>query len=618
MIAIENLSKSYGGQSLFEDVSVKINSRERIGLVGRNGDGKTTLVRMIIGEETPDSGVISVPKNYCLGYVRQEIAFAEDTVLKEAMRGLPISENDQTWKAEKVLFGLGFCEKDLNRRPDEFSGGFQVRLNLAKVLVSEPDLILLDEPTNYLDITAIRWMERFLVSWPRELLLITHDRSFMDRVITHTLGIHRKKMRKIEGPTEKYYAQIAQEEEIHEKTRINDERRKKEIALFISRFRAKARLANMVQSRVKTLQKMRSLDKLEELKTLDFSFRTKPFSGKYVLRAEALSFGYPGHPELIRNLDLAIAAGERVCIVGPNGRGKTTLLKLLAGLLKPQSGKIACHPHAEKGFYEQTNIQSLVDSRSVEEEILYSFPDMDRQRARNICGAMMFEGDAALKKIAVLSGGEKSRVMLGKILASPVNFLLLDEPTNHLDMDSCDALLAAVDAFEGAVVIVTHNEMFLHALARRLVVFQDDSIRVFEGSYQDFLEKVGWTSEEACEKSDAPDAQPANKKNKKEMRRQRSEIIAQRSRALKPVETRIAQTEARIEQNESRIRGLNDAVMQAVESQDGRRIAELSKDIHGCERAIEALFDELEKLSEAHRAQQAEFDLKLSELDTLS
>ncbi len=293
MIAIENLSKSYGGQSLFEDVSVKINSRERIGLVGRNGDGKTTLFRMIIGEEAPDSGVISVPKNYCLGYVRQEIAFAEDTVLKEAMRGLTVSENDQTWKAEKVLFGLGFSEKDLNRRPDEFSGGFQVRLNLARVLVSEPDLILLDEPTNYLDITAIRWMERFLVSWPRELLLITHDRSFMDRVITHTLGIHRKKMRKIEGPTEKYYAQIAQEEEIHEKTRINDERRKKEIALFISRFRAKARLANMVQSRVKTLQKMRSLDKLEE-QNPDFSVPNQT-AEKYVLRAESLSFGYSGH-----------------------------------------------------------------------------------------------------------------------------------------------------------------------------------------------------------------------------------------------------------------------------------------------------------------------------------
>ncbi len=287
-------------------------------------------------------------------------------------------------------------------------------------------------------------------------------------------------------------------------------------------------------------------------------------------------------------------------------------------MLKPRSGKIVCHPHAEKGFYEQTNIHSLVDSRSVEEEILYSFPDMDRQQARNICGAMMFEGDAALKKISVLSGGEKSRVMLGKILASPVNFLLLDEPTNHLDMDSCDALLAAVDAFEGAVVMVTHNEMFLHAIAQRLVIFQDDSIRVFEGSYQDFLEKVGWTSEEACEKSETPDAQPANKKNKKELRRQRSEIIAQRSRALKPVETRIAQTEALIEQNESKIAALNEAVMQAVKSQDGRRIAELSKDIHGCERAIEELFDALEKLSEAHRAQQTEFDLKLSELDALS
>ncbi|MFW5637509.1 MAG: ATP-binding cassette domain-containing protein, partial [Thermodesulfobacteriota bacterium] len=277
MISVENISKGFGGQVLFEDASFRLNSKERAGLVGRNGHGKTTLLKMVVGEEKPDSGNIIIPKQYRLGYVRQHIDFSEDTVLKEGMKGLLESEKDHHWKVEKILAGLGFSETDMDRNPYEFSGGYQVRLNLAKILVSEPDLLLLDEPTNYLDITSIRWIERFLRGWPRELLLITHDRGFMDKVITHTIAIHRKKIRKIEGDTGKLYDQIAQDEEIYEKTRANDERRRKEIEQFITRFRAKARLANLVQSRVKTLAKMEKRDKLETLKNLDFSFRSKPF-----------------------------------------------------------------------------------------------------------------------------------------------------------------------------------------------------------------------------------------------------------------------------------------------------------------------------------------------------
>ncbi|MBA4369753.1 MAG: ABC transporter ATP-binding protein, partial [Desulfobacterium sp.] len=243
MISVENLSKSFGGNLLFERISFKINSRERIGLVGRNGHGKTTLLRILIGDERPDDGQISLPKHYRIGYVRQNINFQKETVLEECMTGLVESEKDHDWKAEKILAGLGFSETDMQKHPDFFSGGYQVRLNLAKVLVSEPDLLLLDEPTNYLDITSIRWIKKFLCNWPHELLLITHDRGFMDKVVTHTIGIHRKKIRKMKGNTEKFYSQLAQEEEIYEKTRLNDEKRQKEMELFISRFRAKARLA---------------------------------------------------------------------------------------------------------------------------------------------------------------------------------------------------------------------------------------------------------------------------------------------------------------------------------------------------------------------------------------
>ncbi len=256
MISVENLTKSYGVRTLFEEISFKVNARERVGLVARNGHGKTTLFQMIIGEISADDGQINTPKNYRIGYVAQKLDFTEDSLLAESMTALPANEADHHWKAERILTGLGFSQEDLSRPPAEFSGGFQVRLNLAKALIAEPDLLLLDEPTNYLDIETIRWIERFLLNWPHELLLITHDRSFMDHLATHILGIHRKKVKKIEGGTDKYYSQIAQEEEIHEKTRRNSEKRQKEIEQFIGRFRAKARLAGLVQSRIKTLAKM--------------------------------------------------------------------------------------------------------------------------------------------------------------------------------------------------------------------------------------------------------------------------------------------------------------------------------------------------------------------------
>jgi len=620
MIRVENLTKSFGDQILFEGIGFSINQRERVGLVGKNGHGKTTLIRMIAGEEQPDSGSIVIPKNYRIVYVQQHLAFSADSALKEGMLALPEQEKDHYWKVEKILAGLGFSQEDFDRHPAEFSGGLQVRLNLVKALVSEPDLLLLDEPTNFLDITSIRWIEQFLRNWPHELMLITHDRSFMDQVVTHTMGIHRRKLRKIAGNTAKYYDQIAQDEEVYEKTRINDERRRKEIQQFITRFRAKARLANLVQSRIKTLKKLEKKDKLEELKFLDFSFRSSPFPGKQVLSARQLTFGYTNRDPIVRNFSINVGVRERICVVGKNGKGKTTLLKLLAGELRPQSGKIEYHPATVKGFFEQTNISSLVDTRTVEEEILYSHPDIDRQRARNICGAMMFSGDDALKKISVLSGGEKSRVMLGKLLATPVNLLLLDEPTNHLDMESCDALLAAMDIFEGTVIMVTHNEMFLHTLAERLVVFQNDQIETFEGRYQEFLAKGGWHDENSAilnGRSKSTFKTTETKQIRKEMRRKRSEIINLKSKTVKPLEKRIKSIENNIEAHEIELDRLTHSMQQASEDQDGARIAELSRSIHACQATIDELFNELEKVTNEFDTQSRAFDRELEQLDEM-
>ena len=614
MIRVENLTKSFGEQILFDGLDFSVNRKQRVGLVGQNGHGKTTLFRMIAGEERPDSGSIIIPKNYRIDYVRQNLEFTADTALNEGIRALPEQEKDHYWKVEKILAGLGFSREDFDRHPDEFSGGLQVRLNLVKALVAEPDLLLLDEPTNFLDITSIRWVEQFLSNWPHELMLITHDRSFMDKVVTHTMGIYRRNLRKIAGNTTKYYSQIAQDEEVYEKTRINDERRRKEIEQFITRFRAKARLANLVQSRVKTLKKMEKKDKLEELKLLDFSFRSSPFPGKSILTCSNLAFAYNEQKPLIKDFSVTLGTGERVCVVGKNGKGKTTLLKLLAGRLSPQSGQTIYHPSAITGFFEQTNVNSLVDTRTVEEEILYSHPDIDRQRARNICGAMMFSGDDALKKISVLSGGEKSRVMLGKLLATPVNLLLLDEPTNHLDMESCDALLAAIDFFEGTVIMVTHNEMFLHTLADKLIVFQNDEIDVFDGRYQEFLEKGGWHDEKLSEFKDRSLTLPAGanaKLAKKEMRRKRSEIITRRSKAVRPLDKRITRLENDIESHEVELENLNNYMQLASQDQDGTRISEISQSIHACQSNIDKLFDELETATDELDSQNAVFEREL-------
>jgi ATP-binding cassette subfamily F protein 3 len=273
MIQVSNLSKAYGTQVIFDDVGFTVNAGERIGLVGRNGHGKTTLLRMITGEERPDSGVISIPNNYMVGYLSQYLNFSEDSALGECCLRLKPSDDgrDESYKAETVLMGLGFSPEDFSRNPFELSGGYQVRLNIAKLLVSEPNILLLDEPTNYLDIISIRWLTRFLKGWRRELILITHDRDFMDSVTTHTMGIHRAKIRKIAGPTHKLYQQILAEEEVHEQTRINEEKKRKEVEQFINRFRAQATRARAVQSKIKALQRNGRLEKMSGIKDLELN-----------------------------------------------------------------------------------------------------------------------------------------------------------------------------------------------------------------------------------------------------------------------------------------------------------------------------------------------------------
>jgi len=432
MISAQQLTKNYGRAELFKAATFTIHKGERVGLVGRNGSGKTTLFRLIVGEEPPDEGTIVVPRGYRIGLISQHLEFSKETILDEACLGLPETEKDATWKVEKILTGLGFSESDFERRIDTFSGGYQMRLVLAKVLACSPDLLLLDEPTNFLDIVSIRWLEEFLSSWSGELIVISHDRTFMDNVITHVMGIHRSSLKKIRGRTKHYYEQIALEEEVYERKRINLEKKQKQMERFITRFRAKARHASLAQSRMKTLKKMGKKEQLASIQTLSFSFPCAEIPAKTIIRIEELGFSYnQERPFLIEGLEFSVDKGDTVCVIGKNGKGKTTLIKLLAGDLIEVCGTIKRHPRCMIACYEQAHTADLNPESTIEEELMSGADIGEAQRVRTVAGGMMFSGDLMHKRIRVLSGGEKCRVMLGKLLVARHNLLLLDEPTQQ-------------------------------------------------------------------------------------------------------------------------------------------------------------------------------------------
>ena len=616
MLQVTNIEKSYGKQVLFDGVGFTVNPRERVGLVGRNGHGKSTLFRMILGEEHQDSGTITVPSGYTIGHLSQHIHFTEDTVLKEACLALPVNEDhiDESYKAEAILHGLGFTNDDFDCPPSSLSGGYQVRLNLAKVLVSGPNLLLLDEPTNYLDIISVRWLTQFLRAWRNEMIIITHDREFMDSVTTHTMIIHRCKMRKVAGGTQKLYDQILMEEEIYEKTRQNDEKKRKEVEQFINRFRAQATKASAVQSRVKALARHEKLDKLEEIKTLDFKFRSAPFEAKWLMTVEDLSFGFSGDgPKLIDGLSFGVGKKDRIAVIGKNGKGKTTLLNLLAGEMSPTSGDVKLHPNTKIAYFGQTNINRLRPEKTALQEVMDAHPDYAQGESRAICGLMMFEGDNALKKVSVLSGGERSRVLLGKLLVSPANLLMLDEPTNHLDMESIDSLIEAIEAFDGAVIIVTHSELILEAVATKLIVYDNDTVSVFEGTYLDFLERVGWSDEGGVRVKKGKKQDADRNGNRKDAKKMRTGIVADKSKVLGALKKKIATLEEEITKLEFDVEQDTQRLLEVSIKGEALAIKRLSQTVRDNKARIEKLFNELEIVTNEHDAKAQEFDRQLGE-----
>ena len=611
MIQLTNITKSFGGQTLFRDLNLKLARNQKIGLIGRNGTGKSTLFKIILDEESHDEGDVSIPKNYRIGTLRQHLEFSKPTVHEECAQILPEDEQYNFYKIEKILFGLGFTAEDLEKDPLSFSGGYQIRINLAKLLATEPNMLLLDEPTNYLDILSLRWLKQFIREFDGEVILITHDREFMDAVTTHTMGIQRKGLFMVQGGTKKYYDTLALQDETYEKTKLNQDKKRKELEEFIARNKARASTAALAQSKVKILEKMDEMESLESETSLSFKFNYKETPAKVLFRAEDLGFGYDESNPLFQNLTFALENGKCLAIIGKNGKGKSTLLNYIAGELPQQQGELSLHPSTSMAHFGQTNIERLNTKHTIIDEISSVDKKIGFAEVRSICGTMMFSGESAEKKIEVLSGGERSRVMLGKIIGTPANLLLLDEPTNHLDMQSIDSLCDAIESFPGSTIMVTHSEMLLRKLATSLIIFHKGTAEYFEGTYDDFLEKIGWEEEEGAVKP----KKTKPKLDKKERKKQRTAIIQDKAKEAGPYRKELAFFESKIEELEALEETLNTALSQASSSGDNSAMMEHSKALGETQKEIEVLFERLEVASEIMDKIDAKYDLKLAELD---
>jgi ATP-binding cassette, subfamily F, member 3 len=616
MIQINQISKFFGDHLLFDGVNLNFSAGERVGFVGRNGSGKSTLFKIILNKLASDAGNIIIPKGYKIGYLEQHIEFKEKTVIEECATALTGDDQYSFYLAESILMGLGFESEDFTKDPHSFSGGYQVRINLAKALVGRPNMLLLDEPTNYLDIISIRWLKNFLRSFDGEVMIITHDRDFMDSVVTHIMGITRRKIKKIKGTTSKFYEQLSMEDEVYKQTKDNFDRRKKELQLFADRFKAKASKASQAQSKLKEIARMGEMDDLSQESDMGFSFHYKDCPGKVILSTENLSFSYDGAQAsyLFEGLNIDIKKQDRIGIIGKNGKGKSTLLNVLAEELQAVTGKVTTHPSLLKGHFGQTNISRLHVKNTIIDEISESNPALGHANIRSICGAMLFSGEKAEKKIAVLSGGERSRVLLGKILAHPTNLLILDEPTNHLDMESIQILTEEIKAYKGALIIVTHSEELLRSLVNKLIVFKDNKAEVFNGNYEDFLEKIGWDDE-----TDLPKSKKVKSTNtslsKKEYKKLRQEIIQERSKTCNPLKKKAAELENVIMKREEEMEQLNQQLINASQSGEGEIISELSQQIGKIQIFLVDVYEELDIYSTKLEKLNNYFESKLIALE---
>lgn len=495
MFTLSEIAKSYGGRTLFEDVTLTINRTDRLGLVGPNGAGKSTLFKIILGQEEPTEGQISSQRGATVGFLPQESApVGEETVLELATshaHGDEYEGIDGTLvaKAKRILKGLSFRDADFDRPARTLSGGWVMRAHLARLLVQEPDLLMLDEPTNHLDLETLLWFQEYLTTYPGGIVLISHDREFLNHLVTGILELRGGRLYSYSGNYDSFVEQRAAREQQQLSAYKNQQKEIARLQEFADRFRAKASKASQAQAKLKQIARMERIDAPEAAAaTVDFSFPQPDPSGQRVITLRGIDFAYGDHV-VYRGLDFQAEKGDRTVLVGPNGAGKSTLLKLLAGVLTPQAGQREIGLRVKIGYFSQYRSEMLDASRTVLEEV-FDTPRLVRETdVRALLGCFLFREDDVKKKVKVLSGGEKSRLALIKLLLDPPNFLLMDEPTTHLDMGSIDAVIAALSEFTGTLIFISHDVYFIRALATRVVHVNAGRLTPYAGNYDYYLEK---------------------------------------------------------------------------------------------------------------------------------
>ena len=639
MLSLSGITKAYGGRTLFADVSLQVNRADRIGLVGPNGAGKSTLFSIILGTLEPDDGKLSKERGASIGYLPQETAVVGDeTVIEIATAITPdfikLRRIIKAWEAghpvealhpgeihddahdrfnelggyrleanaRQILAGLSFRESDFDRPARELSGGWVMRAHLARLLVQEPDLLMLDEPTNHLDLEALLWFQGYLQSYPGAILVISHDREFLNRLVGSIVEIRQTKLLRYRGNYDEYLEQRAAYEEQMLAAYKNQQREIGQLMDFVNRFRAKASKAAQAQSKLKQVERMEKIEApTSDDRKVSFSFPQPQRSGQKVITLENIHQAY-GDKVVYRGMDFMAERDQRIVLVGPNGAGKSTLLKILAGVITPQSGERTLGHNVKAGYYSQNRVEMLDPSRTVFEEAADTPQRVTEQFIRTLLGCFLFQGDDVFKKVGVLSGGEKSRLALVKLLLDPPNLLLMDEPTTHLDMASIDALAYALDQFQGTLIFISHDVYFIRALANYVVHVNAGRLTPYPGGYQYYLDKTkaqsaraaltsnGGSGNDTAQKPASAPAAAANRPSvdRKEQKRLEAEQRQARSNQRKAQQQIVHRLEKEIQELEARLKDLTAELENPATYEKAGRAVEVNRELlHAQERLAE-------------------------------